>query len=198
MRTGIAVLLILLAGVGYVVHAQKSQIEGHLGSVASQLAERTVHVHCQGMTGELVDIGPELGTVPFDANGRPGDVTNLKRPVCNALERFRSDAAGPRFDCVLANTQCDQRTFDDVQAVKVLAHESWHLRGDGDEAVTECHSMQTTAQAAELLGADPQHAEAVAQYAWRWIYPHMPSEYRTTKCADGGPLDLRPADGNWP
>jgi hypothetical protein len=198
VRTKIAVLIVIVAGVGFVVHERKSRLEDDIASVASQLAERKVHVHCQGATGELIDVGPELGAVPFDASGRPGDVTNLKRSVCTALRRFRADATSPRFECVVAMTECDRRAFDDVQAVKVLAHEVWHLRADADEAVTECHSLQTTAQAAQLLGADPSRAEAVAQYAWRFIYPNMPSDYRTTECSDGGPLDLRPADSHWP
>lgn len=83
-------------------------------------------------------------------------------------------------------------------AVHTLAHEVWHLRGIGDEAGTECRALQTTAQAALLLGADARRADAAALYALAWFYPQVPSEYRTTDCFNGGPLDLRPADPRWP
>jgi hypothetical protein len=198
MRVALAVILVGLLGVGFVVHERKNVLEHSLGAVATQLAERPVHVHCQGLTGDLVDVTAEAGTVWFDANGRPSDTTKLKRPICNALRRFRSDAAGSHFDCVVANVQCDKRAFEDVLAVHTLAHEVWHLRGIRDEAITECHALQTTAQAALLLGADPRQADAAALYSITWFYPREPSEYRTADCYNGGPLDLRPADPHWP
>jgi hypothetical protein len=198
MRIALAVIVVGLLGVGFVLHERKNVLERRLGAVASQLASRSVHVHCQGVAGELVDVSAEAGSVHFDADGRPVDVTKLKRPICNALRRFRGDAASPRFDCVRANLRCDKRVFDDVLAVHTLAHESWHLRGDRDEAVTECHALQTTARAALLLGADARSADASAAYALQWFYPRMPAEYRTYECANGGPLDLRPADAHWP
>jgi hypothetical protein len=58
--------------------------------------------------------------------------------------------------------------------------------------------MQTTADAAQLLGADERHAQATAKYVFKWMYPHMSREYQTPECYNGGPLDLRPADPNWP
>jgi hypothetical protein len=198
MRLALLLPAVVLLTVGFVLHERKGVLEQHLGAVATQLAERRVHVHCQGLAGELVDVTAEAGTVWFDANGNPSDTTNLKRPICNALRRFRSDAASSRWDCVLANRQCDRRAFEDVLAVHTIAHESWHLRGIRDEAVTECKALQTTAQAAELLGADAQHADAAALYSITWFYPREPSEYRTPTCYDGGPLDLRPADPHWP
>jgi hypothetical protein len=198
MRYGLVLILVALLGLGFVLHERKSALEHSLGVVATQLAERPVKVHCQGITGELVDIGPEAGTVAFDAGGRPSDTTKLKRPICQALRHFRSDATSTRFDCVVANVRCDKRAFQDVLAVHTLAHEVWHLRGIHDEAITECYALQTTAQAALLLGADTQHADAAALYSITWFYPHEPSEYRTGKCFNGGPLDLRPADPNWP
>ena len=198
MRYAILIVLVGLLGLGFVLHERKGMLERNLGQVASVLAERPVKVHCKGVARDLVDVDPNAGWVPVDANGKPKDSTTLDKSTCNALRRFRGDAKSDRLACVLANTECSRRAFDDVVAVKVLAHESWHLRGTLDEAVTECRSMQTTAQAALLLGADAEHAQAVARYAWTHVYPHMPSDYRTFDCYDGGPLDLRPADPSWP
>lgn len=98
MRYVLAVVLVGLLGLGFVLRERKSALEHSLGAVATQLAERPVRVQCQGLTGELVDVTAEAGTVGVDANGRPSDTTKLKRPICNALRRFRNDAAGSRFD----------------------------------------------------------------------------------------------------
>jgi hypothetical protein len=198
MRYVLVLVLAALLGLGFVMHEHKSDLEHELGAVASQLADRPVKVHCQGITGELFDVTPEGGSVQFDRNGRPSDTTNLKRRVCNALQRFHGDVASGRIDCVVTKTRCDKRAVDDVLAVHTLAHESRHLRSIGDESIAECGALQTTAQAAELLGADKEHADAAALYVITWFYPREPSEYRTATCFNGGPLDLRPADANWP
>jgi hypothetical protein len=198
MRVALAVIVVGILGTAFVFHERRSALEHRLGSVASQLADRPVHVHCQGIAGALVDVTAEAGTVQFDANGKPADVTNLKRPICDALRRFPHDVKSPAYGCVLAQADCPQSIFEDVVAVHTLAHESWHLRGDGSEAIAECHALQTTALATTLLGGDPQAAQATALYALQRFYPNMPDEYRSAACVDGGPMDLRPTDPHWP
>jgi hypothetical protein len=198
MRIALAVIVAGILGTAFVFHERRSMLEHELGSVATQLADRHVRVHCQGLTGELLDATAESGSVQFDQNGRPADVTNLKRPICNALRRFPHDVKSPSYACVLTEADCPRAIFEDVMAVHTLAHESWHLRGDGSEAITECHALQTTAFAATLLGADPQAAQATATYALLRLYPNMPDEYRRLDCVNGGPMDLRPTDPHWP
>ena len=154
-----------------------------LGLVASSLAGRTVHVHCQSALGAAVDVNAEAGTVQFDGNGVPADHTDLDHFVCVALARFKGDVRSPAYACVLQNLPCGQRIFDDVQAVHVLAHESAHLAGQESEAVAECRALQTTAYVAQRLGADANAAEATANYAFRHIYPNLPPEYQAAGCA---------------
>jgi hypothetical protein len=198
MRIVLAVILVVILGSAFVYHERRSALEHDLGAVATQLAERPVHVHCQGITGDLIDVTPEAGTVQFDQDGHPADVTNLKRPICTALRRVKHDVKTSGFGCVIAGTNCPQKIFEDVGAVQTLSHESWHLRGNTNEALTECHALQTTAFAATLLGADQQAAQATATYALQHIYPYLPDEYRTPLCTNGGPMDLRPTDPHWP
>jgi hypothetical protein len=198
MRIALAVILVAILGTAFVFHERRSQLEHRLGSVATQLAGSPVHVHCQGVTGDLLDVTAEAGSVWFDANGKPADVTELKRPICTALSHFSGDARSKKFDCVRAQADCPHAIFEDVLAVHTLAHESWHLHGERSESVTECHALQTTATAATLLGADPGAAEATATYALRRLYPNLPDEYRTPWCVDGGPMDIRPTDPHWP
>ena len=198
MRLALAVIVVGILGAAFVYHERRSALEHQLGSVASQLADRHVRVQCQGLTGELLDVTAEAGTVQFDANGDPADVTNLKRPICNALRRFPHDVKSRSYACVLAQADCPSAIFEDVLAVHTLAHESWHLRGNTNESLTECHALQTTAFAATLLGADAQAAQATATYALLRLYPNLPDEYRTSSCTNGRPMDLRPTDPHWP
>jgi hypothetical protein len=198
MRTKLAAAVLLVLGVGFVLHERKSALESRLGDVATQLGGRHVHVHCQSFAGNLVDVGAEAGSVRFDASGIPSDTTDLKRPICNALKRYPHDARSAAYGCVLENAACPQTIWEDVLAVHTLAHETWHLHGIGNEATAECYALQTTAQAAAILGADHAAAQATAAYALAHFYPLEPDEYRTSECANGGPLDLRPADSLWP
>ena len=198
MRLKLAILILVVCGVGFVLHERKTALEHHLSQVATELGGRHVHVHCQSFAGNLIDIGPEAGTVQFDQSGIPSDTTNLKRPMCAALARFPHDVNSAAYACVYSSADCPQKIWDDVQAVHVLAHETWHLHGIRDEAQTECYALQTTARAAELFGASPAAAQATANYALVHMYPLLPDEYHQGGCGNGGPRDLRPSDPNWP
>jgi len=198
MRLMLALVLVALVGVGFVMHERKSKLEQRLGAIATQLGARRVHVHCQSWAGNLLDVSGEAGSVRFDASGVPADVSDLKRPVCQALKRFPTDVRSTDYGCVLREQPCPEKIFEDVLSVHTLAHETWHLHGISNEAVTECNALQTTARAAELLGADPDAAQATATYSLLFLYPNLPDEYRTPDCVNGGPHDLRPADPVWP
>jgi hypothetical protein len=148
MRLKLAIVILIVCGVGFVVHERKSALERHLSQVATQLGGRHVHVRCQSFASNLVDIGPEAGTVQFDQSGIPSDTTDLKRPICRALARFPHDVTSAGYACVYTNADCSQKIWEDVLAVHTLAHETWHLHGIMDEAQTECYALQTTARAA--------------------------------------------------
>jgi hypothetical protein len=104
----------------------------------------------------------------------------------------------PSYGCVLAGADCPRKIFDDVLAVHTLAHETWHMHGIGNEGLTECYALQTTAKAAMLFGADPTAAQRTADYARARLYPFLPDEYHLVDCNNGGPHDLRPTDPVWP
>jgi hypothetical protein len=198
MRLKLAILVLVVCGVGFVLHERKSALESHLSQIATELGSRHVHVHCQSFASNLVDVSAEAGTVMFDQSGIPSDTTDLKRPICAALDRFPHDVTSAGYACVYTNADCPQKIWEDVLAVHTLAHETWHLHGIGSEGQTECYALQTTARAAELFGASPAAAQATANYAYVRFYPNMPDEYRQAPCGNGGPLDLRPTDPTWP
>jgi hypothetical protein len=156
-----------------------------MSHAASELAGRPVHVTCQRLTGTFVDAGAELGYVQWGPDGKPVDETVIKYDPCQALYAWLgSDKQDP--------------SQDEVIAVHIVAHESEHLAGQKDEAVAECYSLQTTQQTAELLGATPEQARALARSYAADVYPYMPDDYRSDQCKDGGTLDLNPDSHDWP
>jgi len=177
----VAALAVLAVGV---LEYRAQAAERRYGKLVSEVAHRDVSVRCQGMFGHLVDIGQELGTVQFNAEGDPADKTDIKRDACKWLKEYEKG---------------DKKvTFNSAVAVHVLAHEAIHLRGWTDESVAECYGLQHTAQVARGLGASARQAQALAEFYWRVVYPDMPDAYRTPDCVDGGRLDLHKDSEVWP
>jgi hypothetical protein len=194
----VAAVLAIAGGALVVQQRASAQSEARYGRVASEIAKRDVRVRCQGLVGELLDIGVNAGTVQFDANGRPADVTHLTRGVCRGLRRFQRDPRSSRLDCVRAAAACPREAFEVVQAVHTLAHEAVHLAGVRNEAEAECYGLQTVDLVAVRLGADLATARALADYAFARLYPSLPPHYRTDACRDGGTLDLVPGSATFP
>ena len=83
-------------------------------------------------------------------------------------------------------------------AVNALAHESVHLTGVLDEAVTECRSVQLIVEAAKRLGVEPSYAARMRDAYWNDAYPTLSAAYRTSECHDGSALDLDSARHAFP
>lgn len=86
----------------------------------------------------------------------------------------------------------------DAYAAKVFAHELQHFRGVRDEALAECYGIQSIPRVAATLGLGGAEARSLAVTAWTELYPSEGSVYHAPGCTNGGPLDLRPAVGDWP
>ena len=174
------------------------ELEHRLGSIASDIAGRHVGVHCQGVVGAALDVTGEAGSVMFGPDGKPADITDLKRDVCHRLGRYPHEHGSARFACTVSGTRCGLDTLKSLHALQTLAHESWHLAGERNEAITECDALQTTAWVAEQLGATEAEGHAAARTVYEQLYPRMPSEYQTSDCRDGGALDRHPQSSVWP
>ena len=179
----IAALAAVVAVLG-VLEYRAQAAEARLGAAVSRLAHRDVGVRCQGLFGNLVDIGQELGTVQFDAEGDPADRTDIKRDACNWVKAYERGDKHVSLHAALG--------------VHTLAHEAMHLRGWTSESVAECYGLQYTADMAVSLGATREQARRLAEFYWRVVYPDMPSEYTTPECVDGGRLDLHKDSDVWP
>jgi hypothetical protein len=193
----LAVFCCAVAVIGWRSYETRA-LEQQLGDIATEIAGRDVRVHCQGVVGAALDVTSESGSVEFGADGKPADVTELKRDVCKRLARYPAEHGSAMFSCTMGATECPLDTLKSLHALQTLAHEAWHLAGQTDEAVTECYALQTTAQVAERLGASAGEANAAARTVFLQLYPDMPSEYQTPHCHNGGEYDLRPDDPVWP
>lgn len=154
-------------------------------AVATTIAERDVRIECQRFTGALLDPTAEAGYVPFNADGSPTDTGRLERDACNDLRDYvHGDKADP--------------TIEQIVAVQVLTHESYHLAGIASEAETECKALQRIDDVAGWLGASPDQSRSLAERYYDEIYPRMPTAYRSRECVDQGELDVAPDDPTWP
>jgi len=192
----IAALLVIaaaLTAVGFARHEDRMREQDRLAAIASDLAGRRIEVRCPSFLAGLVDTHGEAGRVEFDEHGRPADRTDLSPQTCKALRRIeRVD-----FACITRG-DCGFDEFQAGWAAHTLAHEAFHLRGVKDEGVTECYALQNTAYVAERLGVATDDARKLQAWLYLKGYPNEPEEYRSSGCYDGGPLDLRPQQTEFP
>ena len=95
----------------------------------------------------------------------------------------------------------DERGSQTARAIAVLAHEAWHLRGESDEATTECYALQSGVELGRRLGLDEGAARRMMaqQLTENMLRGLGTAEYRVTdECRDGGRLDLDPASRAFP
>jgi hypothetical protein len=181
----ISVLVLTALGAGLLVPVVRHhRLESRLTDVATTLVGAPAIVHCQTAGRELMDLGTELGYVQWGPGGVPEHETLIKRAPCNHLAAYlRGDHAHP--------------SQQEIIAVHVLSHESRHMAGTTDEAITDCQAMQRDAWTARLLGATPEEALALARSYWLTVYPRMPDDYRSGQCAPGAALDEHLTNAPW-
>ena len=173
--------------------------ERRLSAIASQIAGRSVEVHCPGPLGRVFGWDIVEGSVRFDADGAPHDETKIRKQSCAELDALAEGRRAKELACIgRTSIPCGEHGRETTMAVDVLAHESWHLSGIMDEGQTECRSLQTMAWTAQQLGATAEQGHALARAQFDGMYREMPGQYQADGCADGGPLDLRPDDQRFP
>lgn len=178
---------------GFVTHENRIREQDALGAIATEIAGRHVSVRCPSFLRGLVDTHGEAGRVDFDADGRPGDHTDLSPETCAQLGKLdRVD-----FAC-LDRATCGYDQFRAGWAAHTLAHEAFHLRGFADEGVTECYALQNTSFVAQRLGVPRRQADELQRWLFVKGYPNEPADYHASGCYAGGPLDLTPQDPAWP
>ncbi|MBL8299162.1 MAG: hypothetical protein JNN30_12565 [Rhodanobacteraceae bacterium] len=163
------------------------QFERFLEQKARLLTEgRKVSVHCNTLFDSLFD--PEM-LAAGHANLESGKIV-IQTPWCGVLRSYLDapeDADG-----------------EAIFSLSLFTHEVMHIRGERNEAATECQAIQYYARMARLLGVPGGLADAHAQHNYREIYLVHRSNagdnfrhYFSSECAPGKALDLRLSDSVW-
>lgn len=149
---------------------------------ASRIAEKPVTIRCD-------EGGDYVGAVQH-ADGVAivgGDLAYLTPERC--LDLYRLAFKG------------EVRSSRTGRALAVLAHESWHLRGERDEGATECYALQSGVELGERLGLAESTAHQLMrqQLTENALHGAASAEYLVpAECRDGGSLDLDPVSSSFP
>lgn len=175
---GLAVALLAAAAVP---EARHHWVQARASTVVVQVSGVPgASARCQRFSADLFDVSAQSGFVSYG-----GDVAQLRRTVCNDLAAWLlSDKDSP--------------TGGQVRALHIVVHEAMHVAGEFDESKAECLAMQRDAAAAELLGASPEQARALALAYYTDVYPWLRDGYTSPSCAPDGADDLSPGDGQFP
>ena len=204
----LAAVAIIVIGVWLWTGHTNAQNEHRLGTVASELAGRSVGVRCQGFWAALLDIQSRSGEVDFP-EGRAPDHMFLTHGVCGRLRSFMGSHRHRNLDCLSAidwsrfsftvdyDAPCVRGVREDAEAVNTLAHESMHLRGFVSESQAQCYAIQEDAWTVVRMGGTEQQGDAVAELMLA-LQPGVPDEYQSSDCRTGGSLDLNPGTSAFP
>jgi hypothetical protein len=159
----------------------------HVLSVkATDLADNhRARVHCNTLFDTMLD--PEM-LAAGHANPRTGKIV-LQKPWCGVLMSYLRHPA--------------RASHAELDSLDMFTHESMHIRGELDEARTECQAVQRNFRAARLLGVPESTARSNALDIYRVNYQQrgqiggMQSAYYSADCAPGGALDEHLPDSTW-
>jgi hypothetical protein len=191
LATGVA-LIAALAAVAWFVDSRSGwngvddrarvAAEARFSEEASRIVGRPVEIRCD-------DAGEHVGAVQH-ADGVAevgGTLAYLSPERCYALYRLA-------FGGHVNGSQT-------ARAIAVLAHESWHLRGVGNEGRTECFALQSGVRLGERLGLSDETARRMMrqQLVENSLRGASSEEYRVPPgCREGGELDIDDGSTRFP
>jgi hypothetical protein len=92
---------------------------------------------------------------------------------------------------------------EEIASLAMFTHESMHVRGEYNEARTECEAVQRNYRAAKLLGVPDATAkkDALAYYYGDYMMREkiggMAGDYFSDQCAPGKAMDEHLSDSTW-
>jgi hypothetical protein len=163
--------------------ANRARAEARFSHEAARIAGHPVSVACD-TSGDHVGVVQEADGLA-QVGGREAWVTPS---ICDTLYQLAFKGRVHSFP----------RTG---RAIAVLAHESWHLHGVGNEGLANCYAFQSGVRLGVDLGLSRGRARAMmreqlgsnaSDSAGNEAYLVPPG------CHDGGPYDLRPGESGFP
>jgi hypothetical protein len=184
IKLAAAAVLLVVLGWWTLDYVNRTGNERRLNAIASEIAGRSVKVHCPGPLGRVFAKDSVVeGYVKFDAEGRPADDTKLQATACDELDALAEGRRGKELACTeRAGILCGRHGAQLALALDVVTHESFHLQGIQDEARTECNALRTMGRTAQRLGATPAQGAALARGQFAESYPLMPQQYQLPGC----------------
>ncbi len=182
----VAILLIIAAALAY-QPISLWRFEQFLTKKAKILSESNkADVHCNTLFDTIFDTtdGFAAGHANFDT----GQIV-LGYSWCKKL---RSHLNNPK-----------RATRDDLFSVALFAHEAMHVRGERNEAATECQAIQRYYRAGKLLGLPDAIAKRNGQAFFNGMYQERAQHtgngagYYSDQCAPGKALDEKLPDSTW-
>jgi hypothetical protein len=153
---------------------------------ATELADNhRAKVHCNTTFDTMLD---PMMLYAGHANPQTGEI-GIQKPWCNTLMSYLAHPA---------------RANDlEIQSLNIFTHESMHIRGEMNEARTECEAVQRNYRAAKMLGVPDGIAKQNAldyyhnSYQRRAQIGGLAGEYYSPECAPGGAMDEHLDDSTW-
>ena len=142
-------------------------------------------VHCNTLFDTMLD--PEM-LASGHASPRTGKI-GIQSPWCNVLSSYLRHP-----------NRADDR---ELQSLDLFTHESMHVRGEMNEAITECEAVQRNYRAAKLLGVPDETAKKNAldyynnSYQLRGKIGGMQGAYYSEQCRPGKAMDEHLSDSTW-
>jgi hypothetical protein len=171
-----------------------SHVDPKLGWVATKLAERKVQARCWS-TDDWIHVNEERQAITqrtdFWAQGlaEPEGVIHIDNEFCQPLARF--------YAGILPTSNLQRSVL--ATSLLLLAHEAEHeYNFSFSEAEVECYAVQDVRHLVTEAGRTDRFAADIAAYAWELSYLRGDPEYSTSRCRNGGPLDIYPKSNRWP
>jgi len=153
---------------------------------AAELADsHRARVHCNTLFDTMLD--PEM-LASGHANPRTGQIV-FQKPWCDTLMAYLRHPS--------------RATHAELDSLDIFTHESMHIRGELNEARTECEAVQRNFRAAKLLGVSEATAKQNAMEIYRINYQErgqiggMQAAYYSIQCAPGKAMDEHLSDSTW-
>jgi hypothetical protein len=162
------------------------QTERFLAEKARVLSENEhAFVHCNTFFDSATDPN---SLAAGHADPRTGRIV-LQLPWCDRLMDYlaKPEKAG----------------HEGIHSVHLFTHEAMHIRGERNEAVTDCQAVQRYYRAAKLLGVSEQFATEHSAINYKVLYRQRgdvggyAGQYYSDQCAPGRALDERLSDSVW-